>query len=106
MAAYVRNTFFRIIFKFFVSIFAILLILIGIITTPTPIPFGIVFIALGFFLLAASAPDLLRWLRRRWGWLDRQLVKLEGKLPRWLAKYLRRSDIQNKEKKDDDDRNS
>ncbi|GJL95917.1 MAG: hypothetical protein DHS20C05_23220 [Hyphococcus sp.] len=102
MAAFVRNTIFRAIFKFFVSLFAILLILIGIITTPTPIPFGIVFIALGFFLLAASAPDLLRWMRRRWRWLDRQLVRLEKKLPRWLAKYLRRSDLRDEKEAEEE----
>ena len=84
---------FRSVFKFLVSIFAILLIIIGIIVAPSPIPFGIIFISIGFLLLSASAPDLIRWLRRRWRWFDRQLKKLEAKAPRWLARQLHRSDI-------------
>ena len=82
----------RIAFKFLVTVFAIILIIIGIILTPTPAPFGLIFLIIGFFLLAAVSPDMMRWLRRRWGWLDRQLVKLERKLPRWLARHLRKSD--------------
>ena len=83
----------RIAFKFLVTVFAIILIVAGVILAPTPAPFGIVFILIGFFLLAAVSPDLMRWLRRRWRWLDRQLIKLERKLPRWLARQLRKSDI-------------
>lgn len=88
----------RIVFKFLVTIFAILLIFAGIVLTPTPAPFGIIFILIGFFLLAAVSPDLMRWLRRRWRWLDRQLIKLERKLPRWLARQLRKSKIDKDDK--------
>ena len=88
---------FRAIFKGVVSLFAILLIAIGIVVAPSPIPFGIVFIAIGFFLLVAVAPDLVRWLRRRWRWFDRQMKKLEKKLPGWLAKQLRKSDVEQNE---------
>jgi len=88
----------RIAFKFLVSIFAVILIFAGIVLTPAPAPFGIIFIFIGFFLLAAVSPDLMRWLRRRWGWLDRQLIKLERKLPRWLARQLRKSEIDKDEK--------
>ncbi len=87
----------RIAFKFLVTLFAIVLILVGIVMTPTPIPFGIVLIIFGFFLLAAVSPDMMRWLRRRWRWLDNQLIKLERKLPGWLARQLRKSGIPNEE---------
>ncbi len=80
-------------FKIVVAIFAILLIIIGIVVAPSPVPFGIVFIVLGFFLLSAVAPDLIRWLRRRWRWFDRQLTKLEKRLPAWIARQLRRSKV-------------
>lgn len=84
-------------FKFAVSLFALLLILIGIIIAPSPAPFGIIFIALGFLLLSASAPDLIRWLRRRWRWFDRSLTKLEKRMPRWIARQLRRSALDDEE---------
>lgn len=87
----------RIAFKFLVTLFAIILIIVGAIMTPTPVPFGIIFVIIGFFLLAAVSPDLMRWLRRRWGWLDRQLIKLERKLPRWLARQLRKSGVKEDE---------
>jgi membrane protein YdbS with pleckstrin-like domain len=90
---------FRAIFKALVTLFALLLIAIGILVTPSPIPFGIVFIAIGFLLLVAVAPDMVRWLRRRWRWFDRQMKKLEKKLPEWIAKQLRKSDV---ERNDDD----
>ena len=88
----------RIAYKFLVTIFAIILIFAGIVLAPTPAPFGIILILIGFLLLAAVSPDMMRWLRRRWRWLDRQLIKLERILPRWLARQLRKSDIEKDEK--------
>ena len=78
-------------FKFLVAAFGVLLIVIGIIVAPSPIPFGIIFILLGFFLLTAAAPDFVRWVRRHWRWMDRKLLGLEKRLPKWLARQLRRS---------------
>ena len=51
----------RIAFKFLVTLFAIILIIVGAIMTPTPVPFGIIFVIIGFFLLAAglSGPHAL-----------------------------------------------
>ena len=73
----------RIAFKFLVTIFAIFLIIVGLVVTPTPVPFGIIFVIIGLFLLAAVSPDIMRWLRRRWRWLDRQLKKLQySELPK------------------------
>lgn len=74
-----------------VTAFAIILIVIGLIAMAAPTPFGFVFVALGFALLTAVAPDFVRWLRRRWRWLDRILQQLEKVLPDWLAKHLRKS---------------
>lgn len=91
---------FRAIFKMVVTLFALLLIAIGILVMPSPIPFGVIFIAIGFLLLVAVAPDLVRWLRRRWRWFDRQVKKLEEKLPEWIAKQLRKSDVE----RDEDDK--
>ena len=41
-------------FKFIVAVFAILLIMLGIVVAPSPVPFGIVFIVLGFFCYPPS----------------------------------------------------
>lgn len=91
-------------FRFALTIFAIALIVFGVIMTISPIPFGFVFVVLGFLLLAAVAPAFLRWFRKRWRWLDRKLDRLQETLPGWLARHLRKSDIDHDdEEKDEDD---
>ncbi|MEL6362114.1 MAG: hypothetical protein AAFR21_13635 [Pseudomonadota bacterium] len=80
------------IFKFAVTLLALVFIVIGIIVTPSPIPFGIVLIALGFMLLVAVAPDFVRWLRRHSRWFDKRMHWLEDRLPQFMAKHLRRTD--------------
>lgn len=81
-----------IIFRFAVSLFAILLILFGLVWTISPIPFGIVFLFLGFLLLLSAAPGEIRWLRKRWRWFDRLMHGLEKRMPHWIAKRLRDTD--------------
>lgn len=86
-----------IIFRLAVSLFAILLILFGLVWTISPIPFGIVFVILGFMLLLSAAPGEIRWLRKRWRWLDRVMHGLEKRLPKWIAKRLRETDYEHEE---------
>lgn len=81
-----------IVFRLAVSAFAVLMILVGLVWTISPIPFGIVFVALGVLLLAAAAPGEVRWLRRRWRWFDRLMHGAEKRMPEWLAKRIRISD--------------
>ncbi len=85
------------VFRIAVTIFAVFLILFGIVWTISPIPFGIVVVALGFLLLATVAPAEIRWVRRRWRWFDKAMHKLEEKLPEWIAKRLRVSDYDHAE---------
>ncbi len=80
------------IFRFIVAAFAIVLILIGMVTAITPVPLGLPLIFVGFLLLATISPATLRFIRRRWGWLDRRLKWLQRKLPRWMTRSLRKSD--------------
>lgn len=82
---------FNLIFRLLVSIFAALLIMVGVVLAPSPVPLGLIFIALGFLLLTASAPAFVRWLRGRWRWLDQRLIDMEKVLPDWLARQLRKS---------------
>ncbi|MEM9263857.1 MAG: hypothetical protein AAGA22_09785 [Pseudomonadota bacterium] len=93
-------------FKAIVAAFGVVLILIGIPLTPSPIPFGIVFIALGLSLLVWASPSAVRWLRRRWGWFDRQMRRLEQMLPDSLAKYLKKSDLDSDDDQVDDEDDS
>lgn len=86
------------VFKFAVAVFAVILILVGAIITPTPIPFGVVFMAIGFLLLAAVAPAFVRWLRRRMRWFDRLIHWLEKRLPEWIARPLRESDFEHQQR--------
>lgn len=94
---------FRSFFKFLVSAFAIILIIIGIIVAPSPIPFGIVFIALGVLILSTVAPDMVRWIRRRWRWFDRVITKLEKWLPGPIARQLRRSNVNPNDDEDEEE---
>jgi hypothetical protein len=85
------------VFRLAVSLFAILMILFGLVWTISPIPFGIVFLTLGTLLLAAAAPGEVRWLRRRLRWFDRLMHGLEKRLPKWIAERLRDSDYEHDE---------
>jgi hypothetical protein len=80
-----------IVFRFLLGIFAFALIFLGVIAMVAPTPFGFVFVLLGFLILATVAPGFIRWMRKRWRWLDRRLDKLEEHAPRWLRKILKRS---------------
>jgi len=89
-------------FKFAVAVFALLLILIGLIVMPTPLPFGIIFVILGVLLLAAVAPAAVRGLRRRFRWFDRFMHWAERNLPEWLARRLRESDYEHEDSEDEE----
>jgi len=89
------------IFKFLVVVFAFVLIFVGVLTAITPVPFGLPLILIGFLLLATVSPATLRFIRRRWGWLDDRLRWLQRKLPRSITRSLRRSDPY-PEKEDED----
>lgn len=56
----------------------VVLILYGIIAAVSPLPLGVVLIAVGFIMIAGANPaarPLIRRMRARWRWFD-QLVRL------------------------------
>ena len=74
--------------KLILSIIGILLILVGIVLVPLPIPFGLILIFLGTLLLVtvnSAARKIVKSLRRRWKWLDRLLDRAAEKLPHDVA---------------------
>ena len=82
-------------FHILVGLFAVVMILFGFVALISPIPFGFVFIALGFIMLGIVAPPvrpLLKNLRRRWRWFDKQLDKAQSELPDAIAEPLKDSD--------------
>ncbi|MEM9170888.1 MAG: hypothetical protein AAGC56_14700 [Pseudomonadota bacterium] len=84
-----------VIFNVLVGVFAVILIVVGALAAFTPIPFGILFIAIGLVLLSTVAPPVRHWLkgvRRRWKWLNRQLRRLQKSAPAWIGDALRKSD--------------
>lgn len=91
------------IYKTLVTIFALTLILVGIILTPTPIPVGLVLIGIGFTLLVNVSPSGVRCLRRKWRWFDKRLHALERALPESMAKSLRRSDFEHENEENTED---
>lgn len=90
------------IFRSLVAVFGVILILIGIPLTPSPIPFGLLIIALGLALLIWAAPGAVRGVRRRWRWFDRQMDRLENVLPPYFARLIRRSDVDQDDDEDDE----
>lgn len=82
----------RILLSFLAGIIGIILIIIGLITAITPVPLGLPLALVGVVMLAGGAPAMLRWIRKRWKWLDTKLRALEKRLPRWMARKLRDSD--------------
>jgi xanthosine utilization system XapX-like protein len=58
-----------------------LLAFYGLLAIPSPLPGGIVFLALGIIMIAAANPaarPVIRRLRRRWPWFN-AIVKVAGK---------------------------
>lgn len=90
-------------FKIALTFFAIALIVFGVIASVSPVPFGFVFIVLGLLLLAVVAPTFMRFFRKRWRWFDRQLDRLQEKLPNWIGRRLKASDIDHDEEDEDED---
>ncbi|NWG70423.1 MAG: hypothetical protein HXY23_02290 [Parvularculaceae bacterium] len=88
------------VFRTIVAAFALLLIIGGAVVTISPIPGGIVIVAIGFLLFASAAPATVRAVRKRWKWFDRMIHRLEKHLPKWIAKSLRESDYVHDDEKD------
>jgi hypothetical protein len=66
------------------QVFGAVLIVVGIILTPTPIPFGLILLTIGFALLAPYIPAfqrLVRHMRGKWPKLDEQLRRWRDRLP-------------------------
>ena len=84
-------------------IIAILCLVVGVITLPTPIPLGAILLAIGFALLVLTSVTVRNWLRRlreRFPELDGSLRAVDGYLPRNLRRALRLS-APRRPKKDD-----
>ncbi|MCD7059328.1 hypothetical protein [Pelagibacterium xiamenense] len=74
--------------------FALVLLIVGAILAPTPIPFGIPMVALALFILIGTSKTALRLVRRtrrRWDWLDDALAALEQKSEGTVARTFKRS---------------
>ncbi|MEL6324480.1 MAG: hypothetical protein AAFQ84_09665 [Pseudomonadota bacterium] len=78
--------------RFLAACLSLVLILAGLVAMLAPTPFGFVIVGLGLVLLGWSAPGAVRWIRRRWLWLDRQCDRLQASGPGWLARLLALSD--------------
>jgi hypothetical protein len=84
-------------FRFAVALFAIAMILLGAVLTPSPLPFGIVLIVLGLLLLATVAPAFVRFLRKTFRWFDKAMHWLEDHLPAFIARPLKVTDFEHPE---------
>ncbi|MEL6258392.1 MAG: hypothetical protein AAFQ67_04990 [Pseudomonadota bacterium] len=78
--------------RFIAALLAVPIIAVGIVIMIAPTPFGFIIVGFGLFLLAWAAPGAMRWLRRRWAWLDARLDSLQNKGPQWLSRLLKASD--------------
>ncbi|MEJ8571659.1 hypothetical protein [Microbaculum marinum] len=74
--------------------FAILALVAGAITLPTPLPLGAPLIALGLAILVATSTSVRAWLRRlrgRSARIDALVTTIEPRLGRRLGVFLRRT---------------
>ena len=77
------------------ALIAIVLIVVGVLTSISPVPLGFVLVLVGIVVLALADPHarpMLRWLRRRWPWLDRRLRGAQKKAPTAIAEPLEETD--------------
>ncbi len=60
------------------TLVGVVLILYGVVAAISPLPLGVILIAVGFVMIAGANPaarPLIRAMRRRWRWFDK-LVRL------------------------------
>lgn len=72
-----------------------LLLIGGGILTPLPIPVGLLMMALGLALMARDSRRVRYWLRtlrERYPRFSDGLTRKAGRMPRWLARVIRRTD--------------
>ena len=84
-------------------IIAILFLIAGVLTLPTPIPLGAILLAIGLGLLVMTSVTVRNWLRRlreRFPEVDGSLRAVDAYLPRNLRRALRLS-APRRPKKDD-----
>ncbi len=77
-------------------VFAVLLVLLGLVTFLLPIPFGIVLLLFGIAMLMMVSPPVRRWFHRQreaYPSLDRRLSRVEPHLPVFVQKILRPDNI-------------
>ena len=70
---------------------AVLLIIIGIILTPMPVPFGIIFILCGLTLLATVSHKVRVWITRcraRYPGFSRSLNRVKYKVPAAIRRLI------------------
>lgn len=82
-------------YRLAVQLVALVLIVVGLILFPLPIPFGLALIVIGLAMLVSSSPATARWLkgiRRRNRGTDRAIRTIETGLPEVLAGPLRTTD--------------
>ncbi len=68
-----------------------ILIIVGLIVLPLPIPFGLIMVTLGVTLLAPYIPAfqrLVRAIRRKWPEIDRSLLRYRHRLPAVIRKTI------------------
>lgn len=77
-------------------IFGYLFLVVGVIGLLTPIPFGVVFLALSLLLLIPTSPAAaarMMRLRRRLPRFNRFLLKVSRRLPSPYRRILRRTEV-------------
>ena len=81
-------------FLYIQAVIGWILILVGLVVWPLPIPFGLLMIVIGIALVVPTSPGmrrLLRYLRRRYPAFDRQLERLKPHLPKFIQTMIERT---------------
>jgi hypothetical protein len=70
------------------------LILVGIIVTPTPVPLGLLMMAVGFYMVArdsAFARRMVRWIRRNISPMNKGLEALHPRVSKGMRAFIERT---------------
>jgi membrane protein implicated in regulation of membrane protease activity len=84
--------------RMFILVVGVIMIVVGIPIAPTPIPFGLPMVIVGFLMVASVSPGLRKWIRVRRTRnpdLDKRIAGIKGKVPGFLRKLIDLTDPRN-----------
>ena len=93
--------------KLILFLIGIVMILVGLVLFPLPLPLGWIFLIIGTVLVVSTnktAKKLLKKARRKWSWLDKIFEKTGKIIPKRFRKEIEETDPNGHDEDDDEDK--